>query len=71
MLKEAGQLCKATDGLPLYVLEGGQGSNSSKFAAAHLQELYRQEGRKTNSEAFHTPATQPDQWPKALTPFTH
>jgi len=30
MLKEAGQLCKATDALPLCALEGGQVTNSSK-----------------------------------------
>lgn len=55
MLKEAGQLCKATDPLPLYVLEGRQGRNSSKFAAAHLQELYRQENKLSSlSDTCHT-----------------
>lgn len=36
----------------------GQGNNSSKFTAAHLQELYRQEDRKTIPEAYQTPAIQ-------------
>lgn len=50
----------------------GQGHNSSKFIAAHLQELLQAEDKRTNREAFYTPfSTQPDQWAMAASPFAH